>query len=646
MISCRVLGPVEVSFEGGPAPAELLWRKNLALLVYLARSPKRARSRDHLIGLLWGDKPDSAARHSLNEAVRVLRKHVGADAIETEGEQVRLAPGAIELDVESLEARVAEDDWEGAAALVAGEFLEGFSVPGCSELEDWLHAERFGFRQTSVAVLVARATELLDAGQVRESMVVARRAQALDGTSEAAARVAMRASAIAGDRSGALAIYDALARRLDEELGAEPAEETSELAERVRRERVWQLPEEYAAGEASSGARRAPLVGREAELEELLQAWSDCIGRSRATAGMIDGDPGVGRTRLAEELLARARLDGATVATARAVEADSGEAWSGAWALAAAIPIAAAGLDEAHPASRAALAARLPAWAERFGSAADAETPTPGRALIEVARALTKRQPLVVLVDDAQWLDRDTLLALGAALRDLKGAPFFLCVTSTYPRRPELEEIRAHVGRELAGVSVQLGPLSHADLRRLARWALPSYDDVELDRVTRRVATDSAGLPLLATELLGAVALGLDLGVTQGAWPEPLRTLDQTLPGDLPIAVSAAVRVSFRRLTPEAQATLAAAAVLDERVDRATLAKATGLDAKALAAALDELEWARWLSADARGYSFVARIVRDVVRRDMLTPGQRQRILEAAGKSPANKARNKSRTVV
>jgi len=52
MISCRVLGPVEVVVDGGPAAAELLWRKNLALLVYLARSPKRTRSRDHLVGLL------------------------------------------------------------------------------------------------------------------------------------------------------------------------------------------------------------------------------------------------------------------------------------------------------------------------------------------------------------------------------------------------------------------------------------------------------------------------------------------------------------------------------------------------------------------------------------------------------------------
>ena len=68
MIVCRTLGPVSVEVDGAGAPSELMWRKNIALLVYLARSPKRARTRDHLIGLLWGDKPEDDARHSLNQA--------------------------------------------------------------------------------------------------------------------------------------------------------------------------------------------------------------------------------------------------------------------------------------------------------------------------------------------------------------------------------------------------------------------------------------------------------------------------------------------------------------------------------------------------------------------------------------------------
>ena len=69
MIQCRTLGPIEITVDGNPAPPELLWRKHLALLLYLARSPRQARSREHLIGMLWGDRTESAARHSLSEAL-------------------------------------------------------------------------------------------------------------------------------------------------------------------------------------------------------------------------------------------------------------------------------------------------------------------------------------------------------------------------------------------------------------------------------------------------------------------------------------------------------------------------------------------------------------------------------------------------
>lgn len=195
--------------------------------------------------------------------------------------------------------------------------------------------------------------------------------------------------------------------------------------------------------------------------------------------------------------------------------------------------------------------------------------------------------------------------------------------------------MRAHLGRELAGLAVTLGPLGGDALCRLARWGAPGYDAVQLERLARRIVVDSAGIPLLAVELLNAVALGLDLQQVRGVWPQPFRTLQQTFPGDLPDAITAAVRVNFHRLSSAAQRVLLAAAVLDGRVPATLLERASGVDGDALAAALDELEWRRWLAAEPRGYGFVARIVRDVVERDMVVAGQRRRILEAAGRSPS-----------
>jgi hypothetical protein len=124
----------------------------------------------------------------------------------------------------------------------------------------------------------------------------------------------------------------------------------------------------------------------------------------------------------------------------------------------------------------------------------------------------------------------------------------------------------------------------------------------------------------------------LDLAGISGAWPEPLKTLDQTLPGDLPTAVVAAIRVDFGRLTRGARNVLAAASVLDDRVPAELLQRASELPSEELIEALDELEWHRWLVSEPRGYEFTARIVRQVVARDMLTPGQRRRVLERLGR--------------
>lgn len=633
MISCRVLGPIEVSVDGGPAAPELLWRKNLALLVYLARSPGQSRSRDHLIGLLWGDKPESAARHSLNESLRVLRKHLSAAGLESEAALIRLTPEAIELDVEIFDRKVRDRDWEGAARLVAGEFMEGFSVPGCSQLEDWLYSERVAWRERSVEALVSRAMELVDAGEVREATLHARRALTLDPTSAPAAEAAMRSLAITGDRAGALELYRTFVERLDEEIGIEPDEGTQELAERIRSERAWKLPERVTAPAVGAESRRAPLVGREAELGHLVEVWNRCRENGCAGLGVLEGDAGTGKSRLAEELAARARLDGAVVTTVRAVEADAEEAWSGVLALARGLPVDSADLEAAPPAALSALASKLPEWAQRFPAKEQDEAgPGLGRALVDVFAAIAARRAVFLVVDDAHWLDRESLLTLGVLLRDLRQAPVFVLVgAAPQPGRTELEELRAHIGRELEGAVIKLGPLTVEALNALARWAFPDYAEVELDRLTRRLSTDSAGLPLLALELLHAVALGLDLSSAGKAWPEPYHTLDQSLPGELPDAVVAAVRVGFRRLSADAQTVLASASALDERFDVLTLQRVTALEQEALAQALDELEWQRWLSADSRGYSFVARIVREVVGRDMLTPGQRLRIVEAAG---------------
>src|SRR5881296_1258997 len=188
MIVCRTLGPVSVEVDGAGAPSELMWRKNIALLVYLARSPKRARTRDHLVGVFWGDKPGDDARHSLNQAVGTLRRYVGESGLDSDAAQVRLNPGAVQLDIDQLEAFVAVGDHRRAAALIQGDFLEGFGIKGASEFETWLTTERAHWKRRSVDVLVRCCDEWLAAGALAEATRAAQDALGRDSHSDAAVR--------------------------------------------------------------------------------------------------------------------------------------------------------------------------------------------------------------------------------------------------------------------------------------------------------------------------------------------------------------------------------------------------------------------------------------------------------------------------
>jgi len=627
MIALRALGPVDVSVDGRAAPPELLWRKNLALLVYLARSPRRTRTRDHLVGLFWGDKPESSARHSLREAIRVLRQAGTEQAIETDADQVRLADGALTSDVEDFERHVAAGQWPAAAALAAGDFLEGFSLADAPGFEDWLSAERLAIRRRMVDALVQCADTLQRAGDARTAGDRARRALALDAASDAAVRALMRSLALHGERNAAVAAYESFARQLQQQVGTEPDSATRRLAEQIRRERAWRESGPVARGAES---RRAPLVGRDEGLSRVLDLWTACRG-GQATVVLIEGDAGAGRTRFAEEIATRCRLDGAVSAEVRGAPADRAEPWAGVMGLADGGLLSAGGIGAAPAEALAAFATRLEAWGDRFPAARKADPRAPGPALTAVAGAAAAEQPLVLLLDDAHWLDGASLEAVHGMARDLAGLPVMIVLTALrQPPRDEIDQLRARLGRDTAGALITLEPLGPAGLLALAQWAMPSFDAVEQDRLARRIGADSAGLPLLAVELLHAVALGLDLSTTPRAWPEPQRTLDQTLPGDLPDSVVAAIRIGFRRLGKDAQTALAAAAVLGDRAEPARLASATGLAPDVLAAALDEAEWQRWLTADGRGYAFVARVARDVVARDMVTAGQRRRFLEQA----------------
>ncbi|NOT08848.1 MAG: hypothetical protein HOP28_11655, partial [Gemmatimonadales bacterium] len=316
----------------------------------------------------------------------------------------------------------------------------------------------------------------------------------------------------------------------------------------------------------------------------------------------------------------RTRLGGATVALARAVPTDREEAGSGLQGLARGGLLEAPGVFAAPAQALGAFAALLPEWAERLPGIAPAGGTGFTRAFGAVLAAALDAGPVVLALDDAHTADRASLQQLAGLLRDFRDASLTVVLGALpQPPREELDEIRRRLGHDSPGLTITLAPLDGDGLRALAAAMLPGCDAAALERVSRRVASDSAGLPLLAVELLSAVAHGMDLEEGASAWPSPLHTLNDTLPADLPEAVVAALRTGVGRLSGDAQKVLAAAALQGERVTIPALARMTGLPLSTLQAALDELEWQRWLEADGQGYGFVAGVARRVVADHLAT---------------------------
>lgn len=621
LIACRALGPLDVSIDGVPAPPELLWRKHLALLLYLLRSPRRTRGREHLIGLLWPESPEPNARQSLNEALRILRRKCGDETVQASSDQVCLGP-QFSLDVDEFDAALAVRDLARAASLAAGEFAEGFAVRGATGFDDWLDAERRHWRGKSVDALVQQAEVLLAQGTTDPATTLAERALSLDPLSERAARSVMRSRILSGDLRGAAECGHQFGERLRTELGVSASAELRQL-ERV----ATAAPAAPGRGQLAARAARTPFFGRESELTGLLDAWGDCQSGRHATLGIVSGDAGSGISRLLEEVSARVMLDGGSVAGLRAVDADQDHEGSLVTGLAASGLRGLAGVATAAPAALATFGRRFAGWAEQYaGAPGDAELDLV-LALAEVVRATAEERPLLLVIDDAHRLDAVSLRMLPQLLRATHDLPVMVLIgVASDAATVELDELRRLVGH-MPGVTVTIGALPTRALSELAAALLPAYTAGELDRLVRRVSTDTAGLALLAVEVLRAVSRGLELQGTGKAWPETAKTLDQTLPADLPDAVVAAIRINARRLSRPAQAVLVAASLTRERAPAELLAFATELDRSAVDEALDELEWHRWLVADGRGYSFAARVVQRVLARDLLTAGRRRKLV-------------------
>lgn len=615
MIYCRTLGPLVIKVNGNDPPAELEWKKPLALLIYMAYVPRHVRSKDQVLGTLWPDAKKPGA--SLNQA-RWLLKEKGGVVIAEDGDQLRLDPKTVELDTTHFEQLIREKKWSEAAAMVEGEFLEGFTVSHTSGFEEWLEAEREKWRAKCTDVLVRAAQEALDRGAPERAEPLADRARRLSVHSDAAIRVYMLAVALQDRIDEARAVGELFVKRLKEDVGRAPEPETAELIKVLQRVKPALKPKPKA---------RPPLLGCASQLEQVMAVWRHALAKEAGVA-LVFGDEGMGKSRFAQEVMDRARLAGAVVAVSRAVPGEESHSWIGLRTLAEGL-LDAPGVAGASPAALAALKVQSPLWEEKFPVKASGDPLPFPQAMTELVRVVAAERPVLLVADDAQWMDADSIQALIGTLRSLTNSRVMVLLAASFdPPRKEFDPIRSHLGRDLPGVSVTLEPLGHDDLVALAHWALPDYNDDQLDRISRRVGAESGGFPLIAYAILTAVADGMKLGEFTEPWPRSKRTYVDQLPVDPGDNLVGALNVRYGRLTADAQAVLRVLAVLEGPCPTKVLGRGSDLPVQRVEKAVDELEGRQWVVADARGYSFRAWTFRTIVRKRQVLQGEALRIQE------------------
>ena len=232
--SLSLLGRVQL--EGPDGPVDLPNKKLAGLLAYLACMASEPQSRERLSALLWGSHFDAQAKQNLRQALFRLRKVLGTEALQSDGEVVSLGAGAINCDVTRFEALIREgsrDALSEAADLYRGRFIDDVAVTE-EEWSEWLTVERQRLHDLALGALVDLAQQELAAGRAEPALKAAQRAVALNNMREDAHRLIVQALAATGRKAEALKHYEGLAVLLKRELSTEPDAATKALVAELR----------------------------------------------------------------------------------------------------------------------------------------------------------------------------------------------------------------------------------------------------------------------------------------------------------------------------------------------------------------------------------------------------------------------------
>jgi DNA-binding SARP family transcriptional activator/predicted ATPase len=573
-----LLGTPRVRVDGGPLAVDT--RKATALLAVL--SLDGAQGRDPLVDLLWPELDPERGRAALRRTLSTLRAALGGRWLEADRSAVRLECDADAVDVARFRAlaRGENADHLGeAVALHRGELLAGFGLRDSARFDDWQRDRAAELRTELELALDRLVSELATAGRPEEAIPHAQRRLALDPLHEPAHRSLIRLYAASGHRAEAVRQYRECVRVLDRELGVRPLPETTELYDAVNEGAAVALPAttvQPAPVAAMTTPGRLPLVGRDRELAALRAAFA--ASEEAGRLAVIEGEAGVGKTRLADEFLAPIDTSAGLGLAVRAHEGESGIPFG---LVASLLRAALEGGRDARladvPSHWRAEAARL---VPEIG-VAGAKTPDGGpgaqqrlhEGLVQVLCALLGRA--AVVLDDLQSADAASLAMLGYLVRRLGDRPLLLVAAW----RPEEAGEQLGLLRRSATDTLRLSRLGPGEVAELATGA-------GVERHAGRLYEETDGLPLFVVEYLAALTADPDAGE------------------QLPSGVRELLSARLDAVGETAGQLVAAAAVIGRSFDVETLRAASGRGEEETVAGLEELTRRGLLIEGEDGYAF------------------------------------------
>lgn len=569
-----------------------------------------------------------------------------------------------------------------AIALYNDDFLAGFTLRDCPEFDDWQFFQAEGLRQQLASTLERLVYGCNAQNEHEAAIAYARRWLTLDPLHEPAQRALIQAYDQSGQPAAALRQYEEYVALLEEELGLPPEEETTTLYEAIKAKRLFGpfikaesrpdrsegklaapppaqqpgqasgRPEQIeaepdhsppagqppnsakdATGEAAPLERLpvppAPLVGREVEYQQLLDALAQ-TRNGRGQVVFIEGEPGIGKSRLAQEVARHAQLQGVGVIWHKCYPSEQAMPYQALVDLSAKMLDAwpASTFSQIPPPLLAELAQLAPEILMTFpnlpplpNGLAEARQARLFRALHQFVVAPAQKGALILVIDDIHWADHVTLQFLHHLTHQIAAHPVLLICTfrtEDVALDVELATSVAAMQREAHVTHLRLARLTPQDANSLIEsLSIPAYA-AELGHWLYR---ETEGNPFfLMTILQSLQEQGVLPTEPDANWSLNLQSLQAASTQlTLPDALRQSVRDRLRRVPPPAQQLLDITAVYGRRFDFSALQAITGENAVTLLNMVEELTARRLLREEEEGriYDFNHDKIREVVYHDL-----------------------------